>query len=193
MESESVFKELEKTDLLEPQKRLLAKLRKKPFEMARKTTYEPLLELLKTVFICEYPDFHHARKLAQLFYDNDVSNIHSNYRYFQDVALWYLSYMSESQVKDKIYNKLIGQGSVILQEKRINRIVSEEHLTAALQKYAQAKEDLFYYYYGTAVISKAAQILAYPIENLEQKKRLHSLIQEIVTKTHKVLPALKSV
>lgn len=193
MNSERILEELEATELLEVQQRLLSKLRKKPFVMGRKTTYEPLLELVKTLFITEYPDYKYSRKLAQLFYETDVHNIHSNYRYFQDVGLWYLSYTSKEEVKEQVWKKLTENTDPMLYEKRLKRILSEEHLKAALKKYENAEDPLFHFYYGTAVISKAMQILVYPSEDMEQKERLTALIEEMVGTLNKVLPHLKTV
>lgn len=193
MRSETILEELAKTNLLDVQQRLLTKLRKKPFVMARKTTYEPLLELVQTLFITEYPDYNYSRKLAELFYETDVNNIHSNYRYFQVVALWYLGVISSEDVKVHVWMKLIENTDPILYEKRLKRIQGEEHLKAALKKYENAEDDLFHFYYGTAVISKALQILVYPIADIEQKERLNHLIEEMVGKLNKVLPHLKTV
>ncbi|MHC5310539.1 hypothetical protein ACYSNM_10830 [Myroides sp. LJL116] len=184
---------LPKDNLLEVEGRLITKIENKPFNMANKNTYEPLLELLEILFIREYPNFEYCVKIGQLFLENEVTSIHSNYRYFREVALWYLSFVDSKENKEKVYTILTDKGDAVLREKRITRICKEEHVEAALNKYKQSKDDLDYFYYGTGVISKSLQVLVHVNKNTEQGQRLIALIKQTIQDVKEVLPRLKAV
>lgn len=60
--TKQLFRQLNKADLLPIQQKLVKKLEQNPFEISKKTTYEPLYNLLKTLFITEYPNFNVSKR-----------------------------------------------------------------------------------------------------------------------------------
>ena len=135
MESQQhLFKELELENLLPIQRLLLERVLKKPFNMAQKTTYEPLLELYESLFVIEHPQYDYCRRIGELFFEHDVTSIHSNYIYFQHEALWYLHYIGNQDVQDRVSEKLIQNSDPALRAKRIQRILTEQHVKTAWEK-----------------------------------------------------------
>ncbi|MDM1318139.1 hypothetical protein [Empedobacter falsenii] len=190
---EELFNELNQADLLSAQQKLIKKLEKKPFEISKKTSYEPLYELLQTLFITEHPDYKFSRAIAQIFFDNEVKNIHSGYHDFRYSALMYLSFLSNKDTKANIFNRLTENADPNVHQSRMKRFKEEVILNDVITRFKSAKENTELYYAANKVIFASLQILAHLPESEEQITRLNLLISEMVTKQQQVLQNIKTI
>mgnify|MGYP003460804961 CR=1 FL=1 len=134
---DKLLSNLNKIDLLPVQQKVLNKLMQKPFEIAKKGSYEPLYDLLKTMFVTEYPNFQISKEIAHLYFENDVENKQSAYGNFQSYALMFYSYFSEENIKKEVYHKITQHADPIVLQKRIDRCKEETLLKKTLQAYHQ--------------------------------------------------------
>lgn len=185
---DELFSELNQADLLPVQQKLVNKMEKNPFEISKKTTYEPLYELLQTLFITEYPNSKISRDIGQIFFDSEVKNIHSGYRDFRYSALMYLSFLSDNDIKTTIFNVLTENADPVVHQKRMQRFKDEVILNDILTRFKTAKESTELYYAANKVIFASLQILAHLPESEEQITRLNQSITEMVTQQQQVLP-----
>lgn len=194
--TEQLFSQLNKADLLPIQQKLVKKLEQNPFEISKKTTYEPLYNLLKTLFITEYPNFNASKSTAQIFFENDVQSVHSAYRDFQSYGLLFYSYFSNDAIKKEIYHKITNNAHPVVLQKRITRCKDETLLKAQLDAYKKLNnstnvDEVFFK--GFSVIIAALQVLQYLPEDQSQIDRMSLLIEEIVLRIKEILPKIKSI
>lgn len=194
--SEHIVNLINQAELLPIQQKLANKLTQKPFEISKKTTYEPLYRLLQTFFVTEYPNFKISKEIAQLFFENDVENIQSAYRDFQSYGLMFYSFISAPDVKCTVYQKITKDVNDVVLQKRITRCKDEIFLKTQLEAYQKLKnsqklEEVFFKGFG--VIIAALQILEYMPKDQNQIERMNCLIEEIVLRLQTILPNIKSI
>lgn len=191
-----LLSKLHQADLLPTQQKLVQKLEAKPFELSKKSTYEPLYDLLKTLFITEYPNFQISSDIAQIFFDHDIENVHSSYRDFQNYGLMFHSFFSTDDVKKDVYTKITKDANPVILEKRIARCIEETLLIKQVDSYKKLSNSLKsdeVYRNGFAVIIAALQILEYLPEEKEQSDRINQLIDEVAKRLKQILPDIKAI
>lgn len=196
MKSEEMLKMLEKAELLPIQQKLVTKLVSNPFDITKKTSYEPLYDLLKTLFITEYPNFKMSKEIAHHFFENNVDNIQSSYSDFQSYALMFHSYFNDDVMKKEVYHKITKDANLIVLQKRIMRCREETLLKTQLDIYRKLNNSLKpneIYNKGFTVIIAALQVLQYLPEDPKQIERVNHLAEEIVLRLKEILPQLKSI
>lgn len=192
--TEQLFSQLNQADLLPIQKNIVEKLEKKLFEIAKKSTYEPLYALLKTLFITEYPNFNLSNRTAQIFFENDVQSVQSAYRDFQSYGLLFCSYFSNDIIKKEIYYKITQNANPVVLQKRIARCKEETLLKTQLDAYKKLNNSTHVdevFIKGFSVIIAALQVLQYLPEDQSQIDRMNLLIEEIVFRLKGILPNIK--
>ena len=191
-----LLSKLHQADLLPTQQKLVQKLEAKPFELSKKSTYEPLYDLLKTLFITEYPNFQISSEIAQIFFDHDVENVHSSYRDFQSYGMMFHSFFSTDDIKKDVYIKITKDVNPVILEKRIARCNEETLLIKQVDSYKKLSNSLKadeVYRNGFAVIIAALQILEYLPEEKEQSDRMNQLIDEVAKRLKQILPNVKTI
>lgn len=194
--ADQLLSKLHQADLLPTQQKLVQKLENKAFDFSKKSTYEPLYDLLKTLFITEYPNFQISKDIAQIFFNHDVENVHSSYRDFQSYGMMFHSFFSTDDVKKDVYTKITKDVNPVVLEKRIARCKEETLLIKQVDSYKKLSNSLKadeIYQKGFAVIIAALQILEYFPEEKEQSDRMNQLIDEIAKRLKQILPNVKTI
>ena len=193
---EQLFTQINQAEILPIQQKLVKKLEQNPFEISKKTTYEPLYNLLKTLFISEYPNFNVSKSTAQIFFENHVQSVQSAYQDFQSYGLLFYSYFSNDAIKKEIYHKITHNAHPVVLQKRITRCKDETLLQTQLDAYKKLNESTNVdevFFKGFTVIIAALQVLQYLPEDQSQIDRMNLLIDEIVFRLKEILPKIKSI
>lgn len=194
-ELDHILEELSSEDLLKSQQKLIAKIMKSDLILSKKETYEPLLSLLSSLFVTEYPNFKYSKSISKIFFKNNIDNIQSLYYAFQQTAQLYYSFLGDKMIKKEVYDKISLQVDPVLLAKRHTRADEETLLNKVLIKYNSIKNPHQYdsiYLNGKQVLTASLQILQYLPKDQEQIVRMNILIEEIVQKLRDTLPHIKT-
>ena len=190
-----ILEELSNEDLLNSQQKLIAKIKKSDIILSKKETYEPLLSLLLSLFVTEFPNFKYSKSISKIFFENNIDNIQSLYNGYQQTAQLYYSFLGDEMIKKEVYDKISFQVDPVLLAKRHKRTDEETLLNQVLIKYNSIKNLHQYdsiYLNGKQVLTASLQILQYLPKDQEQILRMNILIEEIVQKLRETLPYIKT-
>jgi hypothetical protein len=179
------IEKLNKTEFSPTQLKLVEKIEVKPFEIQKKSTYEPLYNLLKSLFVTEFPNFKNSKVIAQIFFENEVTFKQSAYKDYRSYGLLFHSFFSNNEVKKQVFNIITENVEPVILQKRINRCKDETLLNSCLEEYNKLQNSQKYeqvFQKGFIVIIAALQILAYLPDNKQQIEKINQLIEEIINR-----------